>query len=372
MNLFQEEYSIFPSNYQEILQRVRKIDPVKYGSTRNYLNGSVTYLSPYISRGIISTKFILSEVLNRGYNPSKIEKFIQELAWRDYWQQIAISKNTAINEDLKHVQTPIANHSIADAIVEANTGITAIDKAISKFYETGYLHNHVRMYIASIACNIGQSHWKKPAEWMYYHLLDADWASNTLSWQWVAGANANKKYVANQDNINKYCFTNQKNTFVDIPYEAFSSLEIPEVLKKTSSVKLETPLPEQKELEIKTSLPTYIYNFYNLDPTWDKDIVANRILLLEPSHFSNHPISKKTLDFITKFSKENIHQIQLYLGEFDDLVDKYLLKDVHFKEHPLNNHYKGIEVNRDWMFDVEGYHSSFFSFWKKCKKQLDY
>ena len=213
---------------------------------------------------------------------------------------------------------------------------------------------------------------RNPLKWMYYHLLDADWASNTLSWQWVAGANANKKYVANQDNINKYCFTNQKNTFLDIPYEAFSSLEIPEVLKKTSSVKLETPLPEQKEIEIKTSLPTYIYNFYNLDPTWDKDIVANRILLLEPSHFSNHPISKKTLDFITKFSKENIHQIQLYVGEFDDLVDKYLLKDIHFKEHPLNNHYKGIEVNRDWMFDVEGYHSSFFSFWKKCKKQLDY
>ena len=95
MNLFQEEYSIFPTNYQEVLQRIRKIDPVKYGSTRNYLNGSVTYLSPYISRGIISTKFILSEVLNRGYNPSKIEKFIQELAWRDYWQQIAISKNTS-------------------------------------------------------------------------------------------------------------------------------------------------------------------------------------------------------------------------------------------------------------------------------------
>ena len=160
MNLFQEEYSIFPTSYQEVLQRIRKIDPVKYGSTRNYLNGSVTYLSPYISRGIISTKFILSEVLNRGYNPSKIEKFIQELAWRDYWQQIAISKKTAINEDLKHAQTPIANHSISDAIVEAKTGIIAIDKAISKFYETGYLHNHVRMYVASIACNVGQNHWK--------------------------------------------------------------------------------------------------------------------------------------------------------------------------------------------------------------------
>lgn len=85
MELFKHQDSIFPISYAEILQRIRNIDPVKYGSTRNQINGSVTYLSPYISRGIISTKFILSEILNRGYKPAKIQKFIQELAWRDYW-----------------------------------------------------------------------------------------------------------------------------------------------------------------------------------------------------------------------------------------------------------------------------------------------
>ena len=88
MKLFKEQDALFPISYVEILQRIRAIDPVKYGSTRNYVNGSVTYLSPYISRGIISTKFILSEMLDRGYKPAEIEKFIQELAWRDYWQQI--------------------------------------------------------------------------------------------------------------------------------------------------------------------------------------------------------------------------------------------------------------------------------------------
>lgn len=67
MELFEDQNSIFPTSYTEILQRIRNIDPVKYASTRNYSNGSVTYLSPYISRGIVSTKFILSEVLNRGY-----------------------------------------------------------------------------------------------------------------------------------------------------------------------------------------------------------------------------------------------------------------------------------------------------------------
>ena len=78
MELFNKDNTLFPTTYAEILQRIRAIDPVKYSSTRNYINGSVTYLSPYISRGVISTNFILSEILNRGYKPSQIEKFIQE------------------------------------------------------------------------------------------------------------------------------------------------------------------------------------------------------------------------------------------------------------------------------------------------------
>ncbi|MFS4494472.1 FAD-binding domain-containing protein [Maribacter sp. 2308TA10-17] len=372
MQLFEQQDFIFPLSYDEIRQRIRHIDPVKYGSTRNYLNGAVTYLSPYISRGIISTKFILSEVLSRGYKPAQIEKFIQELAWRDYWQQVWITKGEAINKDLKNEQQPVSNIGIPQAIVVAKTGIEAIDKAIVSFYKTGYIHNHLRMYIAAIACNMGQSHWKAPAQWMYYHLLDADWASNALSWQWVAGANANKKYVANQDNINKYCFSAQKDTFLDLPYVAFASMEIPEVLKDTTAFSLKTPLPKPRSISINENLPTYIYNFYNLDPLWKKDTLANRILLLEPSHFEQYPVSQKSIDFICKTSAENISNIQIFVGEFTDLVSSYPLGKVYYKEHPLNNHYEGIEEARDWMFDVKGYYPSFFAFWKKCKKQLRY
>jgi deoxyribodipyrimidine photo-lyase len=375
MELFENNNSIFPTSYVEILQRIRNVDPIKYGSSRNYINGSVTYLSPYISRGIISTKFVLSEILKKGYKPAQIEKFIQELAWRDYWQQIWISKGDAINSDLKHMQTPVSNTSISKKIVEGNTGIEAIDEAIQEFYKTGYLHNHLRMYIASLACNISQSHWKVPAQWMYYHLLDADWASNALSWQWVAGANANKKYVANQENINKYCFTHQTNTFLDVPYEAFPSLEIPEILKDTPQLELKTPLPKHKTVVLDEALPTCIYNFYNLDPLWKKDISANRILLLEPSHFEQYPVSQKTIDFVVNFSEENIADIQVYVGEFNDVIKQNKLnaeKEIYYKEHPLNNHYKGIEEPRDWMFDVQGYYPSFFAYWKKCKKQLTY
>lgn len=370
MKLFKEEQPIFPTTYNEILQRVHSIDPVKYGSTRNYINGAITYLSPYISRGIISTKFILENVLSKGYKANQIEKFIQELAWRDYFQQVWCFKNNSINTDLKHTQKLVSNHSISKVIVEAKTGIIAIDNAINELYKTGYMHNHLRMYIASLSCNIAQSHWKFPAKWMYYNLLDSDWGSNALNWQWVAGTNSNKKYFANQSNINKFCFTKQKETFLNIPYEKFSNLEIPKILKKYDSITLKTPLPKQTHIEIDSVLPSCIYNSYNLDPLWKKNDSVNRILLLEPSHFKQYPVSQKNIDFIIKLSKENLANIQVYVGEFNKLVSEYKLKKIFFKEHPLNNHYKGNEVARNWMFEVRGYFPSFFSFWNKCKKEL--
>ncbi len=366
----ENDIQLFPHTYNEILERVQNVNPVKYGSTRNYIDGDVSYLSPYISRGVISTKFVLEELLKKGYAPTSIEKFIQELAWRDYWQQVWISKGEEINKDLRNTQTPISNTAISTALVNANTGIEAIDNSIRKFYETGYLHNHLRMYIAAIACNIAQSHWKLPAKWMYYHLLDADWASNALSWQWVAGANSNKKYYANQENINRYCHTEQTNTFLDVGYDRFSDLNIPEILKGIVTPNLTTPLPTNKRISVEKSKPTLVYNYYNLDPNWNKEMDANRILLLEPSHFERYPISEQSVNFMLDLS-QNIKGIKVYTGEFDELVSSFQLETetIHYKEHPLNKGYKGIEESRDWMFEVTGYYRSFFGFWKKCKKQ---
>ena len=351
---------------------MQQIDPVAYGSSRNYLDGKVTYLSPYISRGVISTRQIADIILKKEYSTHQVKRFIQELAWRDYYQRVWQQLGDEIFEDIRVCHSPIRTSKLSKAIVDASTGIEAIDKGIVDLYQTGYMHNHVRMYLASIICNTAQSHWSLPSKWMYYHLLDGDLASNALSWQWVAGANANKKYVANQDNINKYCFTAQKNTFLDVSYEAFASLPIPEVLKDTPEIKLFTPLPKQTAIKINPNLPSCIYNFYNLDPLWKKDISANRILLLEPSHFEQYPVSRNTIDFILRLSKDNIDNLQIYVGEFDTLVSKYKLETLFFKEHPLSGYYQGNEDSRDWMFDVKGYFPSFFGYWKKCKKQIIY
>lgn len=361
---------IFATDYQSILGKIDQINPVLYGKTRNYIDGAVTKLSPYVSRGVISTKQIYDSVLQKGYKIADIEPFIKELAWRDYFQRVLQSKPDLYVSEIKNQQSKVINFDLPHAILYAETGIETIDNGIKELYHTGYMHNHLRMYTASLACNVAQSHWRLPARWMYYFLLDADVASNFCSWQWVCGANSSKKYYANQENINKYGYTNQKNTFLDIDYEQFETLAIPAVLKKQSNLSFDTNLPTKKPISVDKSKPTLVYNFYNLDPNWHKNMDYNRVLILEPSHFKTFPISEHTLDFVLLLSK-NIPAVQVYIGEFEELKFEYLLSDFIFKEHPLFN-YTGICEPRDWIFeDTTGYFPSFFSYWNTCVKSLD-
>ncbi|WP_228851399.1 FAD-binding domain-containing protein [Aegicerativicinus sediminis] len=298
-----------------------------------------------------------------------IEKLVQELAWREYWQLVWLNKGDAINSDLKNVQQPISNHLIPKNVVDANTHIQVVDEAIKELYDTGYMHNHMRMYVASICCNIAQSHWHQPSKWMYYHLLDGDIASNQLSWQWVAGTFSNKKYYANQENINKYFNSTQKNTFLDISYEEFENLEIPKTLLDTILIALHTKLPKVDKPNLFKNKKTLIYNYYNLDAEWHKHEDFQRVLLLEPSIFKANPVSLKCIDFTLSLAK-NIPDLKIFVGEFTQLAEEVSIKDIIYKEHPLNTHYIGIEEEREWMTNVRGYFSSFHSFWKKCKKEL--
>lgn len=359
----------FPTEIELIEQRIQAIDPVKYAATRNYANGSLTYLSPYISRGVISTQQVFKQLKSLDLPWNQIEKLTQELAWRDYWQQVWIAKGNAIFTDLKHQQSPVAHHQLPTAIFEANTGIEVVDKAIKTLYETGYMHNHIRMYVASICCNIAHSHWLTPAKWLYAQLLDGDLASNALSWQWVAGSFSAKKYYANQDNINKFFGSKQKNTFLDVDYDSFSEIKMPNVLTYSKPFKLKTLLPESNELLVEKNKTTRIYNYYNLDPYWKKDEDVQRILLLEPSFFERYPVSQKSIDFVLKLSK-NIESIQLFVGEFSELFDYISPEHIVYRENPSNTHYVGKQEPRAWLSPVKGYFPSFFAFWKQAKKAL--
>ena len=356
----------FSTNYEEIISIVDKIDPIAYGKTRNYLDGAVTRLSPYISRGVISTKYVLQKKIEQGYKLYEIESFVKELCWRDYFQRIAQHKD--INTDIKQTQAPVAHYQIPKVITDSNTGIHALDAAIQDLYETGYMHNHCRMYIAFLACNLAQSHWLMPARWMYYHLLDADWASNACSWQWVAGANSSKKYITNQENINKYTKTNQKGTYLDADYEAIANLSIPQELTEAVTLNLPSTLPETNIEIWNEQRPTFIYNYYNLDPNWHKNEEGNRVLLLEPHHFDQYPISPKSVSFLLALTN-NIPNIQIYTGAFESFAEKHKTSTCYFKEHPFNQHYQGICEPRDWICEeANGYYPSFFAYWKKAER----
>lgn len=367
----------FPTDYGSILQKIKELDPLQYAKTRNYINGAVSYLSPYISRGVISLKQIQQELINRGFGLEIAEKLFQELTWREYYQRLWEEKKDLIWEDLLQLQPNVQEHDMISSIEQARTGIIAIDNGVNSLYQSGYMHNHLRMYVASIICNIGRTHWKKPSRWLYYHLLDGDLASNNISWQWVSGAFASKKYYCNQENINKYTSSNQHGTFLDKSYEELPQIPQPEELKDRTCLKLATILPETPLPEIDIDKPTIIYNSYNLDPIWRKDDKANRILLLEPSHFLKYPVSEKVIDFIMRLSG-NIPGIHIFSGELSDLAflykDRNLPSGKNFisKEHPAFSHYPGIKDGYEWMFpDVTGAFTSFFKFWKMCRPYLE-
>jgi deoxyribodipyrimidine photo-lyase len=246
------------------------------------------------------------------------------------------------------------------------------------------------MYTAFLTCNLAGAHWKLPAQWMYAHLLDGDWGSNALSWQWVAGTFSNKKYIANQENINRYTNTQQRGTYLDVEYEQLAEAPVPEVLKPTLDAQEVLPFDDctsealmaavaEKGLPIWDAISRpndhrlVICNYYQLSAQFVASQSGSPILLLEPSVFKQYPIASHCVDFMLSLAAEIPH-LQVFVGEFEELHAALRAGgsvEVVYKEHPLNRHYRGTEIPRDWLApEVEGTFSSFFSYWKKVEKSL--
>jgi deoxyribodipyrimidine photo-lyase len=116
-----------------------------------------------------------------------------------------------------------------------------------------------------------------------------------------------------------------------------------------------------------------IHNYHLLDPLFQSSLPGTRLLLLEPSVFERYPIASQCIDFMLSLAME-IPNVQVFVGEFDDLVGAlgpFGNVEIVYQEHPLNRHYRGTEISRDWLApEVEGSFSSFFSYWKKVEKSL--
>lgn len=389
-----------------LLEQVKAYQPTSYHATRNYTNGAVTCWSPYISRGFLSPVLVMEQMKTRFPKKDWIG-FMQQMAWREYFQRVWQHQGDKILLDLKSEQSNVLLHAIPNSITTGSTGIQVLDQAIHQLYEKGYLHNHLRMYLAMLHSNIFKAAWLPGAKWMYANLLDHDPAANFLSWQWVAGTFSSKKYIANQENINKYTSTKQTDTFLDTAYENLEEAIFDKYgqIKTTKGIGDTNPLDHVFEMDalailkniqkvneavmlnrnkIDLGKPFCIYNSFNLDPLWHAEEHANRILLIELNHFKQFSVTEKVLQFIIDLAKNNIEGIQIFVGNFEALIselasinrDGIIEKEniqakIYFKEHPTTQHYQGIREQRDWLFpEVNGYYPSFFGYWKKCEKFL--
>ena len=203
----------------EALRRLEEFVPRAgraYASTRNYDHGpsdrsNVSLLSPYIRHRLILEEEVLKVILGR-QRFSAAEKFIQEVFWRTYFKGW-LEHRPQVWHRYRADVAALANRLKEDdglsgsfeAAVTGNTGIDCFDAWARELVDTGYLHNHARMWFASIWIFTLRLPWQLGADFFYRHLLDGDAASNTLGWRWVAGLHTKgKTYLARPSNIARY------------------------------------------------------------------------------------------------------------------------------------------------------------------------
>ncbi len=187
-----------------------------YSKLRNFDYGpekrsNISCLSPYITHGIIDELEVIDKSLKK-FSFSKTEKFIQEVLWRTYWKGWLELRPNVWSDyliELKKIREEYKNNQKYKNAIEGKTNIECFNYWINELKEKNYLHNHVRMWFASIWIFTLQIPWQLGAELFMQQLYDGDAASNTLGWRWVAGIQTQgKHYLASEWNIKK--FTNDR------------------------------------------------------------------------------------------------------------------------------------------------------------------
>ena len=296
-----------------------------YSKLRNFDFGpnersNISCLSPYITHGIISEKEVIKLSLKKFSFP-KNEKFIQEVLWRIYWKGWLELRPNVWSDyltDLKKLkQEYINNKNYFDAI-EGKTKVQCFNTWVEELKNYNYLHNHTRMWFASIWIFTLGLPWQLGADFFMRYLYDGDCASNTLGWRWVAGIQTKgKNYVASEWNIKK--FTNSR----------FNNIKINE-----------NPLPiiDEKNYSIidNSFLSSNISNNQNL-------LIFENNLCFEQSDFKDQ--SFKNLYFV--FNENKTRQIKLDEKVID--FKKSLINDQieNLNSKSLNCEMIGIEDLKD-------------------------
>ncbi len=208
-----------------------------YSRLRNFDFGpdkrnNVSCLSPYVTHGVLNEIEIIKKSLAK-FSFSKNEKFIQEVLWRTYWKgwlELRPNVWTDYLVSLNSIKEKFKDNKEYLNAIEGNTNIECFNEWVKELKENNYLHNHTRMWFASIWIFTLNLPWQLGAEFFMQHLYDGDAASNTLGWRWVAGVQTQgKHYLASEWNIKK--FTNNRFNNIKLNENA-----PPKVSEKTYSI----------------------------------------------------------------------------------------------------------------------------------------
>ena len=339
-----------------------------YTKSRNFDFGiqnrkNTSCLSPYISHGIISETEIINKVLKK-HLFNKTEKFIQEVLWRVYWRgwlelrpmvwNDFLIKLEALNEKYK------TNKNYLNAI-KGETNIQCFNDWVNELKETNYLHNHTRMWFASIWIFTLELPWELGAEFFLKHLYDGDSASNTLGWRWVAGIQTpGKHYLASEWNIKK--FTNNRYEKIRLNENA-----IPIKNNKTYSISnkdfINPKIDDGKILLIFDNNLSFEFSDFS-DKKFKKILIVN----------SNEDRQISLSDNIVKF-KESLFQDQLdRLKKFSIDCEVIKIKDIKKINENIYALYPSVGENLDFVVSNKLRNIQFlyrkidqFS-WKYCTK----
>lgn len=204
----------FPPSRADALARLEEFLPEagRYAAERNFVrpgHGHVSRLSPWVQKRLLLESEVVAAATGRWAFPA-VEKFVQEVYWRTYWKGWLEQRPAAWSrwrESVPRLRTALtaAERSAWSAAIAGETGIAGFDAWARELVANGYLHNHARMWFASIWIFTLRLPWELGADFFSAHLLDGDVASNTLSWRWVAGLQTpGKTYLARADNIAHY------------------------------------------------------------------------------------------------------------------------------------------------------------------------
>ena len=277
-----------------------------YNFKRNFDLGpedksNVSCLSPYISHRLI-TEYEVAKIVLAKFPYQKVEKYIQEIFWRVYWKgwlELRPQVWSDFTEDLKALKED-DNYKRA---INGETQIKCFNDWVNELKENNYLHNHTRMWFASIWIFTLNLPWQKGAEFFMKHLFDGDAASNTLSWRWVAGLQTKgKHYVAQAWNISK--FTNNKYQNVKLNENALPLTDKREY--KLSPINLDYNDNANENLLV-------FENELNLENHKLKNY-KNIYLILLTNEVRKIKLEKKVLDFKTQIindQKKRLDQIKV-------------------------------------------------------------